>query len=64
MEYKRLDETVVIEEINNRLAEITKDGWTIKNYKEVPSHIAGQIRMQILLEKEEPKTTKKNRLFS
>ena len=60
--YKRIDEVVEIEMVNEWLQNVT-DGWKIINYKEVPAHKAKYIRLQVLLEKDETKT-KKKRLFS
>ena len=59
-EYKRIDEPVKKNDANTWLAEITKDGWQIKSYQEIPAHDIDFIRVVALLER--PIT--KNRLFS
>jgi len=59
-EYKRIDESILKAGANEWLAEITKDGWQIKNYQETPAHDVDYVRVIVLLERE---VTKK-RLFS
>lgn len=61
--YKRIDETILKEDIDKWLQTIS-DGWKIVNYNEIPSHKPTYIRMQILLEKEAESKSKKIRLFS
>ena len=64
IDYKRIEEAVEKENIDNWLKEKT-DGWKIVNYNEIPGHIPSVIRIQLLLEKIVPAPKeKKRRLFS
>ena len=63
-EYKRLDESIKKEEVDDFLVKAVEGGWRIISFNEIPAHKGSLIRMQILLEREVPKAkAKRQKLF-
>ena len=55
-EYKRIEEAVKRKEVDGYLTDISKDGWKIIYYTELPAPTLSAIRVIMVLEKE-TKTT-------
>jgi len=50
--YTRIEQQVEKTKIDEFLAKYTNDGWSIKNYQELPAHVTDYVRVIILFEKE------------